>query len=132
MSKGQKRERKLPNRKSIVACICLAAALTVSGCSTGSEDKPKVPTPQQVRRVQIVDTAPGEVKRFSNLSATICRDNPIAPPPSRNAALQLLKTRAFMNGYLTLHSVEVGPVQGTLAHSCPGGVQAKGVGFTAK
>jgi len=122
----------LPNRKREIAGICLAAALVLSGCSTESGDNPKVPSPQQARRVQIVDTVPGQVARFSNLSATICRDRPIAPPPSRDAALLLLKTRAFMNGYLTLHSVEVGSVKGTLAHSCPGGVQARGIGFTAR
>jgi hypothetical protein len=102
----------------------------LSGCATESADDPKAPTPQQIRRVQIVDTVPANVARFSNLSATICKDNPL-DVPSREAALTLLRKRAFMNGYLTLHSVEVGPVNGALAHSCPGGIQAKGVGFTA-
>jgi len=109
----------------------VAAALVLSGCSTDTESGPPSPTPQQIRRVQVVETVPGDVSRSSNLSATICRDNPLELP-SRQAALDLLKARAYMNGYLTLHSVEVGAVRGALAHGCPGGVQAKGVGFTAR
>lgn len=121
----------MPNRKRMFAGISLASALILSGCSTESGDDPKVPTPQQVRRVQIVDSVPGNITRFSNLSAAVCRDNPLDAAPSREAALKLLKTRAFMNGYLALHSVEVGPIRGTLANNCQGGVQARGVGFTA-
>jgi len=122
----------LPNRKRILAGTALVAALFLSGCATESGDKPKVPSPQEIRRVQIVDIVPEKVARFSNLSATVCRNGPLDAAPSREAALRLLRTRAYMNGYLTLHSVEVGPVRGTLANNCPGGIQAKGVGFTAK
>ncbi|QKV19739.1 hypothetical protein [Oricola thermophila] len=89
-----------------------------------------MPSEREIRRVRVVDEAPARVGRFSNLSATICRNGPLGVP-SREAALRLLKARAYMNGFLALHSVEVGPVKGSLARSCPGGVQAKGVGFSA-
>ncbi|MFZ2102170.1 MAG: hypothetical protein WAU86_16565 [Oricola sp.] len=107
----------------------LIMALLLAGCSTESGDRPDVPDPREVARVRVVDTVPANVGRFSNLSATICKNGPL-DLPSRDQAMQLLRTRAYQNGYLTMHSVTVGTVQGSLAKSCPGGVQARGIGFS--
>jgi hypothetical protein len=109
--------------------------LVLAGCSTESggdknADAARKVTPQQAALVRIVDGVPANVTRFSNLSATVCREGPLGPPPTREATLLLLKTRTLQNGFLTLHSVTIGPVQGSLAKSCPGGIQARGVGFS--
>ncbi|MCI5077992.1 hypothetical protein [Oricola sp.] len=104
----------------------------LAGCSTSSvlEDSQSMPTRQQAARVQVVDSVPEKVGRFSNLSATLCRGDSFEGPPSRDNALLLLKMRAFANGFLFLHSVSVGPLDGSIADTCAGGVRAQGVGFT--
>lgn len=110
--------------------IALFMLLLLAGCSSssGSSGEKGLPTARQAARVQVVDTVPEKIGRFSNLSATLCRgEGPMAP--SRQNALLLLKMRAFQNGYLRLHSVTVGSVAGPIADHCNGGVQAKGVGF---
>jgi hypothetical protein len=105
--------------------------LVLAGCSsTGSNDGSKMPSRRDAERVRIVEAVPEKIGRFSNLSATLCRgEGPMAP--SRDNALLLLKMRSFQNGYLLLHSVTVGSVRGSLADSCKGGFQAKGVGFSS-
>ena len=107
----------------------LVLALLLTGCTTESGTRPDAPDPREVARVRVVDAVPDNIGRFSNLSATICRNGPL-DLPSRDQAMLLLRTRAYQNGYLTMHSVTVGSVQGSLAKSCPGGVQARGVGFS--
>ena len=103
----------------------------LAGCSsTGSDSGGKLPLRRDAQRVQIVETVPEKIGRFSNLSATLCRGDG-SMTPGRDNALLLLKMRAFQNGYLLLHSVTVGSVRGSLADSCRGGFQAKGVGFSA-
>ena len=106
--------------------------LVLAGCSSSSglDSGDELPTRRQAERVQVIDAVPDKIGRFSNLSATLCRgDGPMSP--SRSNALLLLKMRAFQNGYLLLHSVTVGPVGGSMAKHCNGGVQARGVGFSA-
>ncbi|GAB4362959.1 MAG: hypothetical protein Kow0026_27150 [Oricola sp.] len=127
---GMQGERQLPKPERVFTGF-LVAAVILSGCAADSADGPKVPSAREIARVRIVETEPASVGRYSNLSATVCKDNPL-DVPSREAALRLLKIRAYMNGYLALHSVTVGPVEGTLAFSCPGGVQARGVGFAPR
>lgn len=110
--------------------LIVLSLLLLTGCSSssGSDGGNEMPTPRQAARVQVVETVPGSIGRFSNLSATLCRgEGPMSP--SRQNALLLLKMRAYQNGYLTLHSVTVGPVSGAIADHCSGGVQAKGVGY---
>jgi hypothetical protein len=109
--------------------IVLAGCSAESGSDKTADPARKV-TPQQAALVRVVDGVPTNVARFSNLSATLCREGPLGAPPTREAALLLLKTRTLQNGFLTVHSVTVGPVEGSLAKSCPGGIQARGVGFS--
>ena len=120
------RSRAIRNmRKSIVLLF-----LILAGCSSSSETRDTgLPTAKQAARVVVVETVPENVGRFSNLSATLCRGSgPMAP--SRSNALLLLKMRAYQNGYLTLHSVTVDAVSGSMAEHCSGGVQARGIGYS--
>lgn len=107
----------------------LILLFALAGCTTDKVMEPDTPSPREVARVRVVDTVPDKVGRFSNLSAVICRGGSLGSP-SREAALQLLRTRAYMNGYLTIHSVQVGPVDPSLAKDCPGGIQARGIGYS--
>lgn len=106
------------------------ALLLLAGCSTtDSGSKQDVPSPSQAALVQVFGTEQPTSGRTMNLSAISCKDTPIGPPASRDAAMLQLRQRALQNGFIALHSVQVEPLSGDLLNGCVSAVRARGVGF---
>jgi hypothetical protein len=127
LSSADERDESMPNLKNGF----FLPLLLLAGCSSTTDGPSEGPTLKQAAMVRIVDTVPEKTERFSNLSSTVCRDKAQPVPATRDGALLLLKLRALQNGYLTIHSVTVGRVEGSLADDCAGGIQARGIGYTA-